>query len=192
MGAPVAKLLMTEFYQNLAKGDNRAAALRCAMLTTKARFPSPIAWAAFTLIGETESLSLKTEPVDLRRLIMSLPEDIKPEKIVAALSKLLKISEPQLFAEHLSDLNVNSTDNVDIVAQKIKEWCETRPQIEENLENEIYQMGARGTSSYTSEKTVNDFIETFQGNQTRLRLSLESVPVVETDNSGTRSVEDQG
>jgi len=55
MGAISAKLLMTEFYQNLARGDNRAAALRCAMLTTKARFPSPIAWAAFTLIGETET-----------------------------------------------------------------------------------------------------------------------------------------
>ncbi len=53
MGAISAKLLMTEFYQNLARGENLAAALRWAMLTTKARFPSPIAWAAFTLIGET-------------------------------------------------------------------------------------------------------------------------------------------
>ncbi len=56
MGVISAKLLMIEFYQNLARGDNRAAALRCAMLTTKDRFPSPIAWAAFTLIGETASL----------------------------------------------------------------------------------------------------------------------------------------
>lgn len=79
MGAISAKLLMTEFYQNLARGDNRAAALRCAMLTTKARFPSPIAWAAFTLIGETETLPLSTAKIDLRRLVMSLPDDAKPE-----------------------------------------------------------------------------------------------------------------
>ena len=118
---------------------------------------------------------------------MSLPDDIKPQQIVAALSKLLKISDPELFAEHLSALEVGSTDNVNIVAQKIRDWCETRPKLEQNLENEIYQQGARGTSSYTSEKTVNDFIETLQGNQTRLRLSLESVPVVKTDNSGTIS-----
>ena len=80
MGAISAKLLMTEFYQNLARGDNRAAALRCAMLTTKARFPSPIAWAAFTLIGETETLPLSTAKIDLRRLVMSLPDDAKPEE----------------------------------------------------------------------------------------------------------------
>lgn len=92
MGAISAKLLMTEFYENLARGENRAAALRCAMLTTKARFPSPIAWAAFTLIGETETLPLSTEKIDLRRLVMSLPDDATPEEIVAAFSKLLKIS----------------------------------------------------------------------------------------------------
>ena len=103
MGAISAKLLMTEFYQNLARGENRAAALRCAMLTTKARFPSPIAWAAFTLIGETETLPLSTEKIDLRRLVMSLPDDAKPEEIVAAFSKLLKISEPQFVARIISD-----------------------------------------------------------------------------------------
>ncbi len=186
MGAISAKLLMTEFYQNLARGDNRAAALRYAMLTTKKRFTSPIAWAAFTLIGETASLPLETQQIDLRRLKMSLPDDIKPEEIVAGLSKLLKISDPELFVEHLSALEVGSTDNVNIVAQKIRDWCETRPEIEENLENEIYQQGARGTSSYTSEETVNDFGETLE-NQTRLRLSLQSVPVVKPDDSGTKS-----
>ena len=95
MGAISAKLLMTEFYQKLAGGENRAAALRCAMLTTKARFPSPIAWAAFTLIGETETLPLSTEKSDLRRLGMSLPDDATSQEIVAAFTKLLKISEPQ-------------------------------------------------------------------------------------------------
>jgi len=174
MGAPAAKLLMTEFYQNLARGDNRAAALRCAMLTTKARFQTPLDWAAFTLIGETETLPLSTEKIDLRRLKMSLPENATPEEIVAGLSKLLKISEPQLFAEHLSALEVSSTDNVNIVAEKIKEWCETRPQIEENLESKIDQMGAGGTDSDAPEEIVREFCETLNENQTRLGLSSPS------------------
>ncbi|MEG5041326.1 MULTISPECIES: CHAT domain-containing tetratricopeptide repeat protein [unclassified Microcoleus] len=185
MGAPAAKLLMTEFYQNLARGENRAAALRCAMLTTKARFPSPIAWAAFTLIGETETLPLSTEKSDLRRLVMSLPDDATPEEIVAAFSKLLKISEPQ-FVKQLSAINVGSTDNINIIAQTIKDWCETRPQIEENLENEIYQMGAGGTDSDAPEEIVREFCETLKENQIRLGLSGSSV-VVETDTSGTES-----
>lgn len=185
MGAIAAKLLMTEFYQNLARGDNRAAALRCAMLTTKARFPSPIAWAAFTLIGETETLPLSTETIDLRKLKMSLPEDAKPEEIVAAFSNLLKISDPQFVAE-LSAIDIGATDNVNIIAQTIKDWCESRPQIEENLENEIDQMGAGGTDSDAPEEIVRDFYETLKENRIRLGLSAPPV-VVETDTSGTES-----
>ncbi|MEG4034240.1 CHAT domain-containing tetratricopeptide repeat protein [Microcoleus sp. S36b_A4] len=175
MGAISAKLLMTEFYQNLARGENRAAALRCAMLTTKARFPSPIAWAAFTLIGETETLPLSTEKSDLRRLVMSLPDDATPEEIVAAFTKLLKISEPQ-FVKQLSAIDVGSTDNINIIAQTIKDWCETKPQIEENLENEIYQMGAGGTDSDTPEEIVRDFYQTLKENQIRLGLPPSSAP----------------
>ncbi|TAE66069.1 MAG: CHAT domain-containing protein [Oscillatoriales cyanobacterium] len=176
MGVISAKLLMTEFYQNLARGDNRAAALRCAMLTTKARFPSPIAWAAFTLIGETETLPLSTEKTDLRRLVMSLPDDAKPEEIVAAFSKLLKISEPQFVAE-LSAIDVGAMDNVSVIAERIKDWCETKPQIEENLENEIYQMGAGGTDSDAPEEVVREFYETLKENKIRLGLSRNSVAV---------------
>ncbi|MGB8687553.1 MAG: CHAT domain-containing protein [Microcoleus sp.] len=185
MGAPAAKLLMTEFYQNLARGDNRVAALRCAMLTTKARFPSPIAWAAFTLIGETETLPLSTETIDLRRLKMSLPEDAKPEEIVAAYNKLLKISEPQFVAE-LSAIDIGAMDNVNVIAQRIKDWCESRPQIEENLENEIDQMGAGGTDSNAPEEIVREFCETLKENRIRLGLSTPP-PVVKTDTSGTES-----
>ncbi|MEH2263289.1 MAG: CHAT domain-containing tetratricopeptide repeat protein [Nostoc sp.] len=47
-------LLMTEFYQNLQKGSDKAQALRQAMLTTMKNNPNPVAWAAFTLIGEAE------------------------------------------------------------------------------------------------------------------------------------------
>ena len=175
MGAISAKLLMTEFYQNLARGENRAAALRCAMLTTKARFPSPIAWAAFTLIGETETLPLSTEKIDLRRLVMSLPDDATPEEIVAAFSKLLKISEPQ-FVKQLSAIDVGSTDNINIIAQTIKDWCETRSQIEENLENEIYQLGAGGGDSDAPEEIVREFYETLKENQIRQGLPLSSAP----------------
>jgi len=184
MGAISAKLLMTEFYQNLARGENRAAALRRAMLTTKARFPSPIAWAAFTLIGETETLPLSTEKIDLRRLVMSLPDDATPKKFVAAFSTLLKISEPQ-FVKQLSAIDVGSTDHINIIAQTIKDWCETRPQIEENLENEIYQMGAGGGDSDAPEEIVREFYETLKENQIRLGLSVSSAPIVQTDTSGT-------
>ncbi|WP_293336559.1 tetratricopeptide repeat protein [Microcoleus sp. CAWBG58] len=187
MGVISAKLLMTEFYQNLARGGDRAAALRCAMLTTKARFPSPIAWAAFTLIGETETLPLSTEKIDLRSLKMSLPDDAKPEEIVAAFSQLLKISEPQFVAE-LSAIDVGAMDNVNAIAERIKDWCETRSQIEENLENEIYQMGAGGTDSDAPEEVVREFYETLKENQIRLGLSGDSV-ADEMDTLGTESVD---
>jgi len=189
MGVISAKLLMIEFYQNLARGDNRAAALRCAMLTTKARFPSPIAWAAFTLIGETASLPLETQEIDLRRLKMSLPDNYTSEEIVAGLAKLLKISEPKLFVNDLAALDVESTDNVNIVAEKIRAWCETRSQIEENLENEIEQAGPGGTDGDAPEEVVRNLMEVMQENTMRLGLSRPSVPVVETDDSGTESVE---
>ena len=183
MGVISAKLLMTEFYQNLARGDDRAAALRCAMLTTKARFPSPKAWAAFTLIGETESFPLSTAKTDLRRLVMSLPDDAKPEQIVAAFNQLLKISEPQFVAE-LSAIDIGAMDNVNVIAQRIKDWCESRPQIEENLENEIYHSGAGGTDSDAPEEVVRELYEALKKNKIRLGLSRNSV-VVETDTLGT-------
>ncbi|WP_293134005.1 CHAT domain-containing tetratricopeptide repeat protein [Microcoleus sp. bin38.metabat.b11b12b14.051] len=190
MGAVSAKLLMTEFYQNLARGDNRAAALRRAMLTTKERFPSPIAWAAFTLIGETEILSLETQQIDLRKLKMSLPDNYTPEEIVKGLTKLLRISEPKLFVNDLPALDVSSTDRVNTIAEKIKAWCETRPSIEENLENEIEQCGPGGNCDDPPEEIEREFMETLIDNQIRLGLSRPSVPVVETDDSATESVED--
>jgi len=176
MGAISAKLLMTEFYENLALGDNRAAALRCAMLTTKDEIMSPLDWAPFTIIGETETLPLSTEKIDLRRLVMSLPDNATPEQIVAGLTKLLKVSDPKLFVEHLSALDVSVTENVNITAQKIKEWCETRPKIELNLESKIAQMGAGGTDSDAPEEIVREFYETLKENQIRLGLPPSSAP----------------
>jgi CHAT domain-containing protein len=45
---------MTQFYQNLQKTPDKAQALRQALLTTKQKYPEPLDWAAFTLIGEAE------------------------------------------------------------------------------------------------------------------------------------------
>ncbi|MBD2594732.1 CHAT domain-containing protein [Nostoc spongiaeforme FACHB-130] len=43
---------MTQFYQNLQKKPDKAQALRQGTLTTMKSHPSPVDWAAFTLIGE--------------------------------------------------------------------------------------------------------------------------------------------
>jgi CHAT domain-containing protein len=46
--------LMTEFYQNLQQGLDKATALRNAMLTAKDKYSDPLQWSAFTLIGEAQ------------------------------------------------------------------------------------------------------------------------------------------
>ncbi|MCA6518552.1 MAG: CHAT domain-containing protein, partial [Pseudanabaena sp. M110S1SP2A07QC] len=45
-------LLMTEFYKKFQNDPNKAQAIRHAMLSTKTKYPDPLNWAAFTLIGE--------------------------------------------------------------------------------------------------------------------------------------------
>lgn len=49
-------VLMTEFYKNLQQKQDKATALRQAMLTTmkQDKYENPLHWAAFTLIGEAE------------------------------------------------------------------------------------------------------------------------------------------
>lgn len=47
-------VLMQEFYHQLQEGEDKAQALRQAMLTTMKEFPNPIDWAGFTLMGEAE------------------------------------------------------------------------------------------------------------------------------------------
>ncbi|HEY9615419.1 MAG TPA: CHAT domain-containing protein [Microcoleaceae cyanobacterium] len=46
--------LMQAFYRNLPTATDKAQALRQAMLTTMKEYPSPMDWAAFTLIGEAQ------------------------------------------------------------------------------------------------------------------------------------------
>lgn len=45
--------LMQHFYGQLQAGQDKARSLRSAMLDTMQKYPSPLNWAAFTLIGET-------------------------------------------------------------------------------------------------------------------------------------------
>ena len=51
--APTAEL-MTEFYRQMHQGQDKAQALRQAMLETMKSHPEPGDWAAFTLIGEAQ------------------------------------------------------------------------------------------------------------------------------------------
>lgn len=50
------RMLMEAFYAEIWAGQNKAQALRQAMLQTKANHPDPLAWAAFVLIGNPEPL----------------------------------------------------------------------------------------------------------------------------------------
>jgi CHAT domain-containing protein len=47
-------MLMTTFYKKFQENPDKAQALRQAMLATKAKYPDPLNWAAFTLIGEAQ------------------------------------------------------------------------------------------------------------------------------------------
>lgn len=47
-------MVMTNFYQQMQQGEDKASALRQAMLLTQQKFPEPRNWAAFTLIGMSE------------------------------------------------------------------------------------------------------------------------------------------
>lgn len=51
--APTARL-MAEFYRQLPQGQDKALALRQAMLTMQQSYPNPSDWAAFTLLGAAE------------------------------------------------------------------------------------------------------------------------------------------
>jgi tetratricopeptide (TPR) repeat protein len=50
----VTAFLMGVFYRELAAGATKAAALRTAQLETRDRYPHPVNWAAFMLIGEAD------------------------------------------------------------------------------------------------------------------------------------------
>ena len=47
-------MLMITFYKKFQTDASKSQALRQAMLATKAKYPDPLNWAAFTLIGESQ------------------------------------------------------------------------------------------------------------------------------------------
>ncbi|MEO0378035.1 MAG: CHAT domain-containing protein, partial [Cyanobacteria bacterium P01_A01_bin.17] len=51
--APTASLMIA-FYQELKQGNDKAHALRQAMLTTLEEYPEPQNWAAFTITGDAD------------------------------------------------------------------------------------------------------------------------------------------
>lgn len=50
---------MTSFYGNLQAGEEKATALRSAMLGVRAKFPHPYQWAPFVLMGKYADLKEK-------------------------------------------------------------------------------------------------------------------------------------
>jgi CHAT domain-containing protein/Flp pilus assembly protein TadD len=169
IGAPAAKVLMTEFYQNLANGKNRAAALRHAMLNTKIRFPKPESWSGFTLIGETHPLTLTTQQLEEALRTMSIPENATPEDIIKTFTNLFDYYEPQ-FLNQIQGLDLQPTDSIATLAAKIKTWCKTHPNVEENIENDLSQMGPNDANEEeeTPEELVKRAYEKYLENLNRL------------------------
>ncbi|MCL1466340.1 CHAT domain-containing protein [Argonema galeatum] len=171
MGALSAKLLMTEFYQNLERGMDRAAALRYAMLTTKAEegLDSPADWAAFTLIGETESLSLNTRKIEQQELTMPFSPESTPQEIIDAFFKLLETSNVfSNYLEFMEELKAEPADSAQEIAKKIEAWCKDKLGIEKGINNKLCQMGAGGTESKPDEEVAREFNDRLLENRTRL------------------------
>ncbi|MCL1469485.1 CHAT domain-containing protein [Argonema antarcticum] len=171
MGALSAKLLMTEFYQNLERGMDRAAALRYAMLTTKAEegLDSPGDWAAFTLIGETESLSLNTQKIEQQELTMPFSPESTPQEIIDAFFKLLETSNVfSNYLEFMEELKAEPADSAQEIAKRIEAWCKDKLGIEKGINNKLCQMGAGGTESKPDEEVAREFNDRLLENRTRL------------------------
>ena len=47
---------MIDFHKNLQTGQNKAQALRQAMLSTMKTNPEPVNWAGFILVGESDPI----------------------------------------------------------------------------------------------------------------------------------------
>ncbi len=64
-------LLMTEFYQHLKRGENKAEALRQAQMTVRNDFAHPYYWAGFTLMGDYQNITF-TSPLSQFIQMLSL------------------------------------------------------------------------------------------------------------------------
>ena len=171
MGALAAKHLMLEFYQNLQEGQDRATALRQAMLDAKKEYRQPKAWAAFTLIGESDSLVLETQLPQEVLPLMSIPENATDPEVIETFFNLLETAEPELFAPHLAtfdQLVASDSEAEASIARRIKDWCQSRSDVEKNLENEICTMGVGNKSSKPSDDVARDYNERLKENRDRL------------------------
>ncbi len=189
IGAPAAKVLMTQFYQNLANGENRGAALRHAMLETKARFPNPECWAGFTLIGETTSLTLTTQNIEEALRAMSIPENATPKAIVEAFTRLFDFYE-QNFLNQIHGLDILPTDSIEQTAEKIKAWCKTHQNVEENIENDLCKMGlsdADDEQEELDEDKVKACYEKYLENLNRQGLKSDDSTTPENDDTANNS-----
>ncbi|WP_449417611.1 CHAT domain-containing protein [Phormidium nigroviride] len=189
IGAPAAKVLMTQFYQNLANGENRGAALRHAMMETKARFPNPECWAGFTLIGETTSLTLTTQNIEEALRTMSIPENATPKAIVEAFTRLFDFYE-QNFLSQIHGLDILPTDSIEQTAEKIKAWCKTHQNVEENIENDLCKMGLSDADDEQEEldqDKVKACYEKYLENLNRQGLKSDDSITTENDDSVSNS-----
>ncbi|MFN6468686.1 MAG: hypothetical protein RMY36_003300 [Nostoc sp. SerVER01] len=103
---------------------------------------------------------------------MPLPTESQPQAVIEAFFTLLETA-PQLFddqdIEALSELQAQSTDSDEEIAKRIEKWCESRPQIYENMENEFLEMGAGDTDSeQKNEEAARKLNERLKENQERL------------------------
>jgi CHAT domain-containing protein len=80
--------LMDHFYAQLERGQDKAGSLQTAMLDTIKRYPAPLNWAAFVLIGETtvaprpqrmegDPEPLSIEQMEAANLVLPLPQNIR-------------------------------------------------------------------------------------------------------------------
>ncbi|MBP0026872.1 CHAT domain-containing tetratricopeptide repeat protein [Roseofilum sp. Guam] len=183
IGAPAAKVLMTEFYRHLANGENLASALRQAMLHTKNTpnyiYSSPADWAGFTLIGETSGLNLETIRIDDIFSLMSIPADATAEEIIDGFYQALETNHPQLFAPHqeaLVELYSRPGETDVQLAERFRQWCESRPPIAQAVTNKICTAAAGRTTSNPSAETVRKSDERLKSNTERLSTPPENPP----------------
>lgn len=117
---------------------------------------------------------------------MPLPTETKPEAIIETFFILLETA-PELFSEHIQalyELVAKPTDSAEEIAKIVDKWCENRPQIYENMENDFMEMGAEDTDSNPrDEKAAIKFNERMK--QNRERLGSTPLNSIKQNDSGT-------
>ncbi|MGL4376728.1 MAG: hypothetical protein ACRCT1_09850, partial [Microcoleaceae cyanobacterium] len=87
-----------------------------------------------------QPLTLTTKNIQEALRAMAIPDNATPKEIVEAFSRLFDIYPPE-FLREIYGLNLQPTDTIEESAAKIKNWCKTHQNVEENIENELCEMG---------------------------------------------------